>query len=60
MQRRMRILDSIAKPTDLHVLSVAELGILASEIRAQIIDTTSKTGGHVASSLGAVDRKSVV
>lgn len=55
MQRTTRILDSITKPTDLHVLSVAELGILAGEIRSQIIETTSKTGGHVASSLGAVD-----
>lgn len=55
MQRKMRILDSISSPADLHALSVSDLGILASEIRSQIIDTTSRTGGHVASSLGAVD-----
>ena len=50
-----RILDCISSPQDLHLLSVEELGILAGEIRQQIIATTSKTGGHVASSLGAVE-----
>ena len=50
-----RILDCISGPQDLHLLSVEELGILAGEIRQQIIATTSKTGGHVASSLGAVE-----
>ncbi len=49
------ILSSINSPADLHVLTEEELGILAQEIRSQIIDTTSKTGGHVASSLGAVE-----
>ncbi len=50
-----RILDSISSPADLHALTDDELGILASEIREQIIVTTSKNGGHVASSLGAVE-----
>ena len=50
-----RILDCIKSPADLHLLTEGELGILASEIREQIIDTTSRTGGHVASSLGAVE-----
>lgn len=50
-----RILDSITSPADLKVLTNEELGILAQEIRDQIIDTTSRTGGHVASSLGAVE-----
>lgn len=50
-----RILDAVESPADLKVLSDAELGILAQEIRQQIIATTSRTGGHVASSLGAVE-----
>ena len=50
-----RILDAITSPADLKLLSVDELGILAQEIRDQIISTTSRTGGHVASSLGAVE-----
>ncbi len=50
-----RILDAIGSPADLKVLSDEELGILAQEIRTQIVETTSVTGGHVASSLGAVE-----
>ncbi|MBQ9004058.1 MAG: 1-deoxy-D-xylulose-5-phosphate synthase [Eggerthellaceae bacterium] len=51
----MRILDAIKTPQDLKTLTNEELTILAYEIREQIIETTSKTGGHVASSLGAVE-----
>lgn len=50
-----RILDVIASPADLKLLTDEELAILAGEIRTQIIETASKTGGHVASSLGAVE-----
>ena len=50
-----RILDIIASPADLKLLSNEELSILAGEIRQEIVTTTSKTGGHVASSLGAVE-----
>ena len=50
-----RILDSIASPADLKALTVDELDILAREIREQIITTTSRNGGHTASSLGAVE-----
>ena len=50
-----RILDVVDSPADLKLLTDDELSILAREIREQIITTTSKTGGHVASSLGAVE-----
>lgn len=50
-----RILDAIASPADLKLLTNDELAILADEIRHEIIEVTSKTGGHVASSLGAVE-----
>ena len=50
-----RILDMISSPADLKVLTDEELGILAGEIREQIIATTSKNGGHVAPSLGVVE-----
>ena len=50
-----RILDAIKSPSDLKGLTTDELKILASEIREQIIQTTSRNGGHVASSLGAVE-----
>ena len=50
-----RILDVIQSPADLKVLSDEDLTILADEIRDQIIASTSEHGGHVASSLGAVE-----
>ena len=50
-----RILDVVDSPADLKLLTDDELSILAREVREQIITTTSKTGGHVASSLGAVE-----
>ena len=50
-----RILDMVSSPADLKLLSDEELGILAHEIREEIIKVTSENGGHVASSLGAVE-----
>ena len=50
-----RILDMVSSPADLKLLSDEELGILAHEIREEIIRVTSENGGHVASSLGAVE-----
>ncbi|MCD8316805.1 MAG: 1-deoxy-D-xylulose-5-phosphate synthase, partial [Eggerthellaceae bacterium] len=45
----------VNSPQDLKVLTDEELEILAQEIREEIITVTSKNGGHVASSLGAVE-----
>jgi 1-deoxy-D-xylulose-5-phosphate synthase len=50
-----RLLDTVDSPADLKQLSIEELQQLAGEIRHQIIETTSKTGGHLAPSLGAVE-----
>lgn len=50
-----RILDAVTSPRDLKVLTEDELRILADEIRQEIVAVTSHTGGHVASSLGAVE-----
>lgn len=50
-----RILDAVASPADLKVLTDEELAILASEIRGEILSVTSSNGGHVASSLGTVE-----
>ncbi len=49
------LLDKIDSPDDLKGLNHGELEALASEVRDLIIDVVSKTGGHLASSLGAVD-----
>lgn len=50
-----RILDALTSPADLKLLTDEELSILAREIREEIVAVTSRTGGHVASSLGAVE-----
>lgn len=49
------ILNNINNPDDLQSLNLAELQRLAFELREYIIETVSKTGGHLAPSLGAVD-----
>ncbi len=51
----MHLLEKIEKPADIKRLSEQELIALAGEIREMIITTTSKTGGHVAPSLGVVE-----
>ncbi|HAJ27235.1 MAG TPA: 1-deoxy-D-xylulose-5-phosphate synthase, partial [Syntrophus sp. (in: bacteria)] len=50
-----RILDSINDPEDIRRLDLPSLNLLAQEIRELIIETVSRTGGHLASSLGAVE-----
>ena len=49
------LLDRIAGPSDLKMLSDAELGRLADELRAEVISAVSVTGGHLGSSLGVVE-----
>ena len=50
-----RLLDRIDSPADLKKLAVAELPALCQEIRDEIILTCSRNGGHLGSSLGAVE-----
>ncbi|MCL2491985.1 MAG: hypothetical protein FWE87_04460, partial [Coriobacteriia bacterium] len=47
-KRKKRILDRIENPNDLKVLNLDALTTLSEEIRDQLIDTTSVTGGHLA------------
>ena len=42
-----KILDSIERPSDIGKLSPQELSTLALEIRALILETVSKNGGHL-------------
>ncbi|MFH0802596.1 MAG: 1-deoxy-D-xylulose-5-phosphate synthase [bacterium] len=50
-----RILEGISGPSDLKPLIFPQLNQLAEEVRELIIETISSTGGHLSSSLGAVD-----
>lgn len=49
------ILEKVNSPKELKNLKPEELKILSQEIRDLIIDVVSKKGGHLASSLGAVE-----
>lgn len=49
------LLDRVAGPADLRQLSDSDLGRLASELRTEVIDIVSRTGGHLGSSLGVIE-----
>ena len=49
------LLDRIDSPADLKPLTRGELRQLAEELRGFIIDTVSRTGGHLASNLGVIE-----
>ena len=49
------MLDEIRSPKDLQGLSRVQLKKLAEEIRSFLIDTVSKTGGHLGPNLGVVE-----
>ena len=51
----MPILDTLDDPAQLRGLSATELETLAGELREKMIRTVQQTGGHLASSLGAVE-----
>ncbi len=51
----MDLLDKINSPQDLKKIERSKLPQLAHEIRRTIVEVVSKTGGHLASSLGAVE-----
>ncbi|MCI6099971.1 MAG: 1-deoxy-D-xylulose-5-phosphate synthase [Selenomonas sp.] len=50
-----QILDTIEGPEDVRKLDAQELATLAREIRTFLVETVSKTGGHLAPSLGTVE-----
>jgi len=49
------MIDRINSPADLKGLTIEEMEQLGAEIRKRIIETVSKTGGHLAPSLGVVE-----
>jgi len=51
----MKCLQLINSPDDLKHINITILPTLAEEIRNLIVETVSKTGGHLASSLGVVE-----
>src|SRR4030042_4461864 len=55
-----KVLDQIHTSQDVKKLDPEELEKLCHEIRGEIISTVSKTGGHLASSLGVVELTTVL
>lgn len=51
----MAYLDSVNSPKDIKNLNINQLEELCAEIRSLMIQTVSKTGGHLASNLGVVE-----
>ncbi len=49
------LLQTINDPASLRKLERRQLGSLASELRAFVLESVSKTGGHLASNLGSVE-----
>ena len=51
----MALLDQIRSPKDLRALAREQLPVVASEVRARLIDVCSRTGGHIGAGLGVVE-----
>ena len=49
------LLDTVTYPTDLRSFDVAQLKQVADELRAELIDAVSVTGGHLGAGLGVVE-----
>jgi 1-deoxy-D-xylulose-5-phosphate synthase len=55
MPESVALLDSINGPEDLKALAAAQMPLLAKEIREFLIDSVSRTGGHLGPNLGVVE-----
>ena len=54
-EERYTCLDRVNVPADIRKLSVPELKTLAADVREFLIETVSKTGGHLGAGLGSVE-----
>ena len=51
----MNLLDTINDPADLRKLQRSQLTPLANELRQFLLESVSRTGGHLSSNLGTVE-----
>jgi len=54
-QEPKKILDRVNIPADIKSLSDDEIKILADDVRNHVVDSVSKTGGHLGAGLGVVE-----
>ena len=55
MKKKHKILENINFPSDIKKLSQSDLKILVKEVREEMIDAVSETGGHLGAGLGVVE-----
>ena len=55
MKKKYIYLDKVNFPSDIKNFSNAELKILSDEVRAEMLDAVSETGGHLGAGLGVVE-----
>ena len=55
MKKKYELLDEINFPSDLKKLPESKLQKVADELREEVIDAVSVTGGHLGASLGVVE-----
>ena len=55
MNDNKTLLDSLNSIKDLKKLSIKELILLSKELRSEVIEVVSKTGGHLGASLGVIE-----
>ena len=55
MKKKNIYLDKVNFPSDIKNFSNAELKILSDEVRTEMIDAVSETGGHLGAGLGVVE-----
>ena len=55
MKKEYKFLDKINFPSDLKKIPETELQTVADEVRREMIDAVSITGGHLGASLGVVE-----
>jgi 1-deoxy-D-xylulose-5-phosphate synthase len=55
MSKNYKILNHINFPSDIKKLNISELKILSNEVRQEMIDVVSETGGHLGAGLGVVE-----
>ena len=51
----MSLLDKVNYPADLRKLKKEELNQLTKELRSELVDVVSTTGGHLGAGLGVVE-----
>ena len=55
MKKDYKFLNNINFPSDIKKLSHNDLKTLAQEVREEMIDAVSETGGHLGAGLGVVE-----